>query len=90
MFDHGWLAVGECVLIHGALGVVGGYAVQFVCACGAYVIGIVLVVNLGLVCEFGVHEVVDGDMRIEEVDVVFDIVGGERLCRLFEVLCFGG
>src|SRR3954447_18319128 len=39
LFDHGRLAAGERVLIHGAAGAVGGLAVQLARRCGAYVVG---------------------------------------------------
>ena len=39
LFDHGRLGAGERVLIHGAAGSVGGYAVQLARAAGAHVIG---------------------------------------------------
>src|SRR4051794_22378183 len=39
LFDHGRLGSRERVLIHGAAGAVGGYAVQLARAAGAHVIG---------------------------------------------------
>src|SRR5919205_4279367 len=39
LFDHGRLDAGERVLIHGATGGVGGFAVQLARAAGAHVIG---------------------------------------------------
>src|SRR4051812_32460343 len=39
LFDHGRLAAGDRVLIHGAAGGVGGFAVQLARGAGAHVIG---------------------------------------------------
>jgi NADPH:quinone reductase-like Zn-dependent oxidoreductase len=90
LFDHGRLAADERVLIHGAAGAVGGFAVQLARAAGAHVIGTASSANLGLVLELGAHEVVDAATRFEDtlepVDVVFDTAGGERLRRSLAVL----
>ena len=94
LFDHGRLGAGERVLIHGAAGSVGGYAVQFARAAGAHVIGTASAASLDLVLVLGAHEAVDGATRFEDavepVDVVFDTAGGERLRRSFAVLGAGG
>jgi NADPH:quinone reductase-like Zn-dependent oxidoreductase len=94
LFDHGRLGAGERVLIHGAAGNVGGYAVQLARAAGAYVIGTASAASLDLVLELGAHEAVDAATRFEDavepVDVVFDTAGGERLRRSFAVLGAGG
>src|SRR3954466_10374168 len=55
LFDHGRLAAGERVLIHGAAGAVGVFAVQLARAAGAHVIGTASGLNLGLVRELGAH-----------------------------------
>jgi NADPH:quinone reductase-like Zn-dependent oxidoreductase len=94
LFDHGGLGADERVLIHGAAGGVGGFAVQLARARGAHVIGTASAVNLGFVRELGAHEVVDAATRFEDavapVDVVFDTAGGERLRRSVAVLRAGG
>jgi NADPH:quinone reductase-like Zn-dependent oxidoreductase len=94
LFDHGRLGAGERVLIHGAAGSVGGYAVQFARAAGAHVIGTASAASLDLVLALGAHEAVDAATRFEDavepVDVVFDTAGGERLRRSFAVLGAGG
>ena len=85
LFDHGRLAANERVLIHGASGVVGGFAVQLARARGAHVIGTASGPNLGVVRRLGAHEAIDAATRFEEagepVDLVFDTAGGERLRR---------
>jgi NADPH:quinone reductase-like Zn-dependent oxidoreductase len=94
LFDHGRLRADERVLIHGAAGGVGGFAVQLARAGGAHVIGTASAANLGLVRELGAHQAVDAATRIEDavepVDVVFDTAGGERLRRSLAVLRAGG
>ena len=93
LFDHGRLAAGERVLIHGASGVVGGLAVQLARAHGAHVIGTASAANLGSVRPLGAHEAVDAasfEDAVEPVDLVLDTVGGERLRRSSAVLRAGG
>ena len=94
LFDHGRLAAGERVLIHGAAGGVGAFAVQLARARGAHVIGTASAANLGAVRELGAHEAVDAATRFEDamepVDVVLDTAGGERLRRSPAVLGAGG
>jgi NADPH:quinone reductase-like Zn-dependent oxidoreductase len=94
LFDHGGLGVDERVLIHGAAGGVGGFAVQLARARGAHVIGAASAANLEAVRELGAHETVDAATRLEDavapVDVVFDTTGGERLRRSPALLRAGG
>jgi hypothetical protein len=54
------------VLIHGAAGGVGGFAVQLARARGAHVIGTASAANLGSVRELGAHEAVDAATRFED------------------------
>ena len=94
LFDHGRLAEGQRVLIHGAAGAVGAFAVQLARARGAHVIGTASAANLDAVRELGAHEAVDGtadfEAAVEPVDVVFDTAGGDRLRRSAAVLRAGG
>ena len=94
LFDHGRVNADERVLIHGAAGNVGGFAVQLARAAGAHVIGTASAANLDLVLQLGAHEAVDAadgfEKAVESVDVVFDTVGGERLRRFRAVLRTGG
>ena len=94
LFDHGRLHESERVLIHGAAGSVGGFAVQLARRGGAHVIGTASAASLTLVREFGAHEAVDASTRfenaLEPVEVVFDTVGGELLRRSLAVLRPGG
>jgi NADPH:quinone reductase-like Zn-dependent oxidoreductase len=94
LFDQGRLGAGERVLIHGAAGGVGGFAVQLARAAGAHVIATASPAELAFVRELGAHEGVDVASRFEDavapVDLVFDTAGGDRLRRSFAVLRGGG
>ena len=94
LFDHGRLGAGERVLILGAAGNVGGFAVQLARAAGAHVIGTASASSLKSVLELGAHEAVDAATRFEDavgpVDVVFDTAGGEQLRRSGAVLGVDG
>jgi NADPH:quinone reductase-like Zn-dependent oxidoreductase len=86
LFDHGRLTDGQRVLVHGASGGVGGFAVQLARNRGAHVIGTASTNGLDIVRELGAHEVIDHTKSrfedvIDEVDLVFDTVGGDRLAR---------
>jgi NADPH:quinone reductase-like Zn-dependent oxidoreductase len=86
---------GERVLVHGAAGSVGIFAVQLASLHGAHVIGTASAPNLKLVAELGAEEVIDYresrfEDRTEKVDVVFDGVGGETLDRSTSMLKPGG
>ena len=93
--DIAGLQAGQTVLIQGAGGGVGSFAVQFAAAKGAHVI----VTEDGSKAEFlrglGAAEVIDyTTTRFEEVahdvDVVLDLVGGEVQARSLAVLKPGG
>jgi NADPH:quinone reductase-like Zn-dependent oxidoreductase len=91
LFDRGRLEAGQRVLIHGAAGGVGVFAVQFARWRGARVIGTASARNLDFVRSLGADEVIDyRAQRFEDVvgkvDVVFDGVGGETLARSWGVL----
>ena len=87
LFDHGKLAKGQTVIIHGAGGAVGSMAVQLARWAGAEVIGTGRSHSRPLVMELGADRYValDAD-RLEdtaaEADLVFDTIGGEVLARL--------
>lgn len=85
LFTHGRLTAGQTVLIHGAAGGVGSVAVQLAVEAGARVIGTGRAANRETVLGLGAQVFVDLDRdRLEdigEVDVVFDVIGGQILCR---------
>jgi NADPH:quinone reductase-like Zn-dependent oxidoreductase len=91
LFDHGRLAAGQTVVIHGAGGGVGTYAVQLARAAGARVIGTGRDWARDLVVGLGADAFVDVDrQRFEDiasnVDLVVDVIGGDVLRRSLTVL----
>ena len=59
LFERAGLAVGQRILIHGAAGGVGVFAVQLACWRGARVIGTASAGNLDFVRQLGANDVVD-------------------------------
>jgi NADPH:quinone reductase-like Zn-dependent oxidoreductase len=95
LFDHGHVGEGTEVLIHGAAGNVGTYAVQLAKHAGARITAAVRGKDAELVCTLGAHEIVDVESTNFEgvakgMDVVLDTIGGETLKRSFAVLRPGG
>ena len=100
LFDHGGLAQGQTVVIHGAGGAVGSTAVQLARWAGAAVIGTGRGRVRPLVTELGADRFIalDDDGldtgRLEDVagqaDLVFDTIGGEVLARSPALLRPGG
>ena len=95
LFNHAGLQAGQRLLVHGAAGGVGSYAVQLGRHAGAVVIGVASALNEQLVKELGAHEVIDYKTRrfenaVTDVDVVFDTVGGDVQRRSWKVLKPGG
>ena len=77
LFGHGRLQAGQRVLIQGASGGVGGFAVQFAKARGAYVIGTASAGNLDYVRQLGADEALDYRAQpvedlVRDVDVVLE------------------
>lgn len=95
LFDHGKLEAGQKVLIHAAAGGVGTYAVQLAKWKGAYVIGTSSQQNLDFLKKLGVDEVIDYkneafETKLKDLDLVFDLVGGDTQKKSLEVLKPGG
>ncbi len=95
LFDHGQLEKGQRVLIHGASGGVGTYAVQFAKWKGAYVIGTASKDNIDFLYDLGADEVIDYknekfEEQVQDVDLVFDLIGGDTQKRSLKVLKKGG
>ena len=91
LFDHGGLVAGQSVLIHGAGGGVGVFAVQLARAAGAAVVGTGRARARELVGELGAGRFVDTERErfedvVGQVDLVFDLVGGEVLERSWSLL----
>ena len=95
LFDHGKLAKGQTVVIHGAGGAVGSTAVQLARWAGAEVIGTGRGHSRSLVLELGADRFVALDSeRLEDAvgqaDLVFDAAGGEVLAQSAWVVKPGG
>lgn len=95
LFDHGRLTAGQTVLIHAGAGGVGHFAVPFARHAGAAVIATASERDLDFVRELGADMVIDyRTERFEDVarnvDLVFDLVGGETQARSWAVLKPGG
>jgi NADPH:quinone reductase-like Zn-dependent oxidoreductase len=95
LFDHGKLKTGEQVLIHGAAGGVGHFAVQFAKNRGAYVIATARAEDHDLLQQLGADEVIDYkserfEDRVSEVDLVLDLVAGDTQKRSWSALRKGG
>jgi NADPH:quinone reductase-like Zn-dependent oxidoreductase len=77
IFEYGKLQPGQRILIQGATGGVGSFAVQFAKAKGAYVIGIASADNLEYLKELGADEAIDYKTQkfedlLRDIDVVLE------------------
>ncbi len=95
LYERAKLQRGERVLIQGGAGAVGIFAIQLAKIRGAYVITTASAADGDFVTSLGADEVIDYrterfDERVKDVDVVFDVVGGETLARSWSVLKPGG
>jgi NADPH:quinone reductase-like Zn-dependent oxidoreductase len=95
LFEKGQLQAGQRVLIHGASGGVGTFAVQMAKWKGAYVIGTASGKNTVFVEELGANEVInyettDFSSQVKDIDMVFDTRGGEVQQKSLTVLKPGG
>ncbi len=95
LFDHAHVRPGDRVLIHGAAGGVGSYAVQLAHWKGAYVIGTASEGRAPFLRDLGADEVLDYSRerfedRVRGVDTVLDTVGGDTLDRSWRTVRPGG
>ncbi|HEY3927500.1 MAG TPA: NADP-dependent oxidoreductase [Candidatus Koribacter sp.] len=94
LFEHGRLRAGQSVLVHGATGVVGSMAAQLASEAGAYVIGTGRADSRQMALDFGAQEFVDlENVALEdvgEVDLVFDVLGGDIAKRSAGLIRAGG
>jgi NADPH:quinone reductase-like Zn-dependent oxidoreductase len=86
---------GQRVLVHGAAGGVGMFAVQLARWKGAHVIGTTSAANLDFVRSLGAESAIDYNAApfetvVHDLDVVVDTVGGDLADRSFQVLHKGG
>jgi NADPH:quinone reductase-like Zn-dependent oxidoreductase len=95
LFDHAQLKTGQTVVIHGAAGNVGAYAVQLARRAGLQTIATAAADDIPLVRELGANRVIDYrtqrfEEEVRDADAVIDLVGGETQNRSFQVLRRGG
>lgn len=95
LFDIADLKAGQKVLIQGAAGGLGAFAVQLARWKGAYVVGTASAANESFLADLGVDQYIDyRTTRFEDVvqdaDVVFDTVGSDTLERSYHAVKPGG
>ncbi|CAM5650043.1 NADP-dependent oxidoreductase [Streptomyces viridochromogenes] len=94
LVEHGRLVAGQSVLVHGAAGAVGSMACQLAREAGAHVIGTGRAAGRRTALEFGAQEYIDLEQDsledVGEVDLVFDVFGGEIGRRSAGVIRDGG
>ena len=95
LFDYAQMKAGQAVLIHGAAGNVGGYAVQLAKDAELRVFATAGPADLDYVRGLGAeivvnHKTTKFEDAVPPVDAVLDTVGGETQRRSFGVLKPGG
>ena len=95
LFDHAHIKEGQTLLIHGAAGNVGAYAVQLARRARVRTIATAATNDIPFVRDLGAERAIDyRSQRFEEevrdADAVIDLVGGETQERSFQVLRRGG
>ena len=93
--DNLKLHAGENILIHGGAGGVGSYAVQLAHHLGANVITTASSINHDYLYNLGANKVIDYNTEdfsreLSNIDVAFDLIGGEVHERTLNVLNTGG
>jgi NADPH:quinone reductase-like Zn-dependent oxidoreductase len=91
---HGRLRARQRVIAHGAAGAVGSMVTQLARELGAYVIGTGRTADRQKALDFGANEFVDLDKEaledVGEVDLVFDLIGGDIGKRSARLVRAGG
>ncbi len=95
LFEVAGLRKDQKILVHGASGGVGTFAVQLAKIAGAYVIGTTSSKNAAMVSSLGADEIIDHtaedfSKKVSDVDVVFDTSGGETQAKSWGVIRKGG
>lgn len=95
LFEYAHVVAGQSILILGAGGNVGAYAVQLAARTGLDIVAVAGLKDLELVRSLGAktaldYRTVNFEEAIPQVDVLIDTVGGETLERTFEKLKSGG
>jgi len=95
LFDQAQLKAGQTVVIHGAAGNVGAYAVQLASQAGLQTIATVGADDIDFARDLGADRIIDYrtqrfEEQVRDADAVIDLVGGETQTRSFQVLRRGG
>lgn len=95
LFDHARLEAGQTVVVHGAAGSVGAFAVQLAHRAGIRVIATATANDVAFLRDLGASTVIDFQTQrfeehVREADAVIDLVGGDTQARSFQVLRRGG
>jgi len=95
LFDQGKLQPGQRVLIHGASGGVGHFAVQFAKSRGCFVAATASGEGVDFVRHLAADQVIDYtrdlfEEQVEPVDLVFDLVDGDSRERSWKLVRKGG
>jgi NADPH:quinone reductase-like Zn-dependent oxidoreductase len=95
LFDYAKAQAGQSILIHGAAGNVGAYAVQLARQAGLRVFATASSQDAPFVESLGAEKTVDYKSKrfedaVPQVDIVLDMVGGETRKRSFHVIKSGG
>lgn len=95
MVDHGGMRAGQRVLIHGGGGGVGHIAIQIAKARGCWVATTISGRDKDFVLGLGADKAIDYrterfEDQLSDLDLVYDLIGGETQARSFAVLKPGG
>lgn len=95
LIDQGALKKGQRVLIHGGAGGVGHFAIQIAKAKGAWVATTCAKEDFDFVRSIGADQAVDYKSEkfedlLSDIDLVYDLIGGDTQERSFQVLKRGG
>lgn len=95
LFEQAHMVRGQTVLIHGAAGSVGAFAVQFACQAGIRVVATCAEKDASYVRGLGADDTLAREgppfwKLVHGVDAVIDLVGGDVQTRSFQVLRAGG
>jgi NADPH:quinone reductase-like Zn-dependent oxidoreductase len=95
LFDQAPLKAGHTVVIDGAAGNVGAFAVQLASRAGVRIIATAGTADISFVRNLGAKTVIDYQTQrfeeeVRDADAVIDLVGGETQERSFQVLLRGG
>jgi NADPH:quinone reductase-like Zn-dependent oxidoreductase len=95
LLQYGQVARGQTVMVVGAAGNVGAYAVQMAVDAGIHVVAIAHLADKDLLHSLGVKSIIDSskpafEQDLPQVDVVLDTVGGSTFQRCVAALKPGG